>query len=85
MVFSDRTDQTASPLTLRQLLLFILVVVGLLAIKFLLLLVASVPPGAPTDNLTHGWVVVTFSDVEAENLRRLLRFHFGILVIQHLV
>ena len=68
LVFSDRIYYSASPLTLRQLLLFVFVVVCLLAIEFLLLLVTSVPPSAPADNLADRWVIVTFANVKAENL-----------------
>ena len=61
------------------------IIAALLSVELLLTMVTSIPPGAAWDDLTNRGVIVTFTNIEPENLSWLLRLNASILMIEHFV
>ena len=47
---------------------FAVMVLSFLSIKLFLFLITSIPPGTLADNLPDGWVIISLSNIESEDL-----------------
>ena len=66
-------------------MIFIVAALKLLPVESFLLDISTIPPCAPRYDLSNRRVIITLANVEAENLRRLLRLDAIVLVVQHFV